>query len=158
MVDEITFKLKNLKKAIKDKMDKEIIDNLKLEIYSYLLGYFGAVYDKDLAHSINSKYSLDSVITSIQNILNTDDTILFSEDTSLNSITSSMSNLCKTKVISEDKCDIVLDNFILGYSYYLNSGRNVKCNCYNQEYLISKNYPKISKRLIRQKYYVDLLK
>lgn len=101
--------------------DKEDRDELLIEIYSLVLGYFSSKKDANI-EEFKEQNIIDDLSYKIKNILNSD--FIF-----MGEITTNF-NIFRTFIKSSENidnstlCDLSLDSFIDGYNYYIDNISN----------------------------------
>lgn len=139
MIDTLNLKFKALNKK---KNSEKVKEELKLEIYSIILGYYSSIKDRKL-QPINDDV-INDLIVKIQILLNTTNPLM-SKENSLDSI-----KICIKDLLDDDNIDVrkstkFFNAFIQGYYYYINL---VKQNSIQKKYSnIENKLSKIKNRI-----------
>lgn len=94
------------------------IYNLKLEIYSMILGYYCAEKDGDIFQLLDINTTINELNTKVQKLLNTTKPLITVKDNSLDSIRICIKQLIDSNKSEEYKYIKTLNSFIEGYEYY----------------------------------------
>ena len=117
MFDTIDTKIKRLKLLTKRGGNTQNIVKLKLDIFSMLLGYYSAQYDKDYFHIYDNKDRILELEKNIQDVLNIDIKIINFDG----NILGNFKKIIFASGNEQDKYHNVFRPFIVGYNYYTKS-------------------------------------
>lgn len=117
MLDTINLNLKKIKMIIKENPYDENINKLKLEIYSMLLGYYSAQYDKDYFNVYNNGEKIIGLDSTIQNIIGLNHQLINLNENTLDSF----KKLIFKSGNEQDKYHKIFKYFLDGYIFYQSS-------------------------------------
>lgn len=116
------FKILKLKleqiKLLKNNPENDLeISNIKLEIYSIILGYYARRKNRDII-KIYDNSNIEEIVNKINNILETKIITLKIKDNTRDSINICIKRLITKNLENTDKYNNILKNFEFGYDYY----------------------------------------
>ena len=154
MLERINLNIKLIKLIkLKNKLNpyNEEIKNLKLEIYSMLLGYYSAQKDKDIFNLVNN----DELLLNLENKINN----IFGKNIKIVSLNNgNIRENFKRKMFKSDceqqiEYQSIFKNFIYGYSFYENYKNE---NDSILDYLMGK-YKRLENKFIKIQHKVDTI-
>ncbi|MBQ7140056.1 MAG: hypothetical protein IJO32_00975 [Bacilli bacterium] len=117
MLKILKLKLEQIKLLKKNLENDSEINNIKLEIYSILLGYYARRKDRDI-FKIYDNSNIEEIVNKINNILNTNILALKIKDNTHDSMKICIKRLISKSPENIDKYNKILKNFEFGYDYY----------------------------------------